>query len=509
LVAIADAAESVTVAKTARTSFEAQIAQLRAAEKKLRAREAKARTAFLHAIADLAPLGPPALTDDVRADWVGLVAWAGTEANEQASRAAALAAEAERIEVDVERRRASARARCAEFGVVPVAGQEPSEATFGAAKSAEAEIKRLDDALMRVERLHETLRVFAAQHPTGDSSRLAIDEQLAAAARALNAVDETRSQSLDTDRRVQVLRDERATLAESEVAARHALSRLYFDLAALGAPLPGGREVRHDWMALVEWAQAEAPIQAEHAAVLVARVEEADREVAGRQSELLAQCEQADVRPQRKQLASEALFAASGRAADDLARIDEQLTKAAALRASVAALTEETAVADELARLLRADHFEKWLLDDVMTQLVQGATITLMELSGDQFSLAYDDGDFMVIDHKNADQQRQAKTLSGGETFLASLSLALSLADQLASFATGKTVTLDALFLDEGFGTLDADTLDVVASAIEDLGSRGRMVGLISHVPELADRVPVRFEVRKIANASHITKVLQ
>ena len=85
----------------------------------------------------------------------------------------------------------------------------------------------------------------------------------------------------------------------------------------------------------------------------------------------------------------------------------------------------------------------------------------------------------------------------------------MSLADQLASFATGKTVTLDALFLDEGFGTLDADTLDVVASAIEDLGSRGRMVGLISHVPELADRVPVRFEVRKIANASHIEKVLQ
>ena len=142
-------------------------------------------------------------------------------------------------------------------------------------------------------------------------------------------------------------------------------------------------------------------------------------------------------------------------------------------------------------------------------QLVEGATARLKELSGEQFSLTYDDGDFMVIDHKNADQVRQAKTLSGGETFLASLSLALSLADQLASFATGKTVTLDALFLDEGFGSLDADTLDVVASAIEDLGSRGRMVGLISHVPELADRVPVRFEVRKTANASHIEKVLQ
>jgi exonuclease SbcC len=203
------------------------------------------------------------------------------------------------------------------------------------------------------------------------------------------------------------------------------------------------------------------------------------------------------------------MFAAAQRAGDDVQRIDDPLAKVAELHASVTALTSDAAVAEDLARWLRADHFEKWLLDDVMTQLVEGATITLMELSGDQFSLAYDDGDFMVIDHRNADQQRQAKTLSGGETFLASLSLALSLADQLATFATGKTVTLDALFLDEGFGTLDADTLDVVASAIEDLGSRGRMVGLISHVPELADRVPVRFEVRKIANASHITKVLQ
>ena len=108
----------------------------------------------------------------------------------------------------------------------------------------------------------------------------------------------------------------------------------------------------------------------------------------------------------------------------------------------------------------------------------------------------------MVIDHRNADQARQAKTLSG-ETFLVSLSLALSLADQLASFATGKTVTLDALFLDEGFGTLDADTLDVVASAIEDLGSRGRMVGLISHVPELADRVPAA--IPKYANRDACT----
>jgi exonuclease SbcC len=144
-----------------------------------------------------------------------------------------------------------------------------------------------------------------------------------------------------------------------------------------------------------------------------------------------------------------------------------------------------------------------------MAQLVAGATERLRDLSSGQYSLTYEGGEFVVVDHRNADQTRPARTLSGGETFLASLSLALALADRLASFAGQRTVRLDALFLDEGFGTLDADTLDVVASAIEDLGARGRMVGLISHVPELAERVPVRYEVRKVGNAATITQVWQ
>jgi exonuclease SbcC len=129
----------------------------------------------------------------------------------------------------------------------------------------------------------------------------------------------------------------------------------------------------------------------------------------------------------------------------------------------------------------------------------------LRELSGGQYSLTLDPktSNFMVIDHRNADEQRSARTLSGGETFLASLALALALAEMTARGAA----PLDAIFLDEGFGTLDADTLDTVAAAIEELGARGRMVGLVSHVQELADRVPVRFEVRKGPQTSTVEKV--
>src|SRR5690606_39940208 len=118
-------------------------------------------------------------------------------------------------------------------------------------------------------------------------------------------------------------------------------------------------------------------------------------------------------------------------------------------------------------------------------------------LSGGAYALAVDprSGGFGVVHHTAASQVRSARTLSGGETFLASLALALALADQVASLAAAGAARLDSLFLDEGFGTLDPDTLDVVAAALDDLGARGRVVGIVTHVRELAERLPVRFEI--------------
>jgi exonuclease SbcC len=66
---------------------------------------------------------------------------------------------------------------------------------------------------------------------------------------------------------------------------------------------------------------------------------------------------------------------------------------------------------------------------------------------------------------------------------------------------------LESIFLDEGFGSLDPDTLDVVASAIEELGATGRVVGVVSHVTELAERLPVRYELTRAGNASTIERV--
>ena len=166
-------------------------------------------------------------------------------------------------------------------------------------------------------------------------------------------------------------------------------------------------------------------------------------------------------------------------------------------------------MAEELGRHLRADRFEKWILDEALQRLVAGATEILRELSGGAYSLCLDEAgaNFAVVDHANADAVRGAKTLSGGETFLASLALALSLADQVVDLAAGGSAHLESIFCDEGFGSLDLDTLDVVATALEELGASGRMVGVVSHVRELAERLPVRFEVRKGPATSTVTRV--
>ncbi|WP_436973731.1 AAA family ATPase [Nocardia asteroides] len=88
---------------------------------------------------------------------------------------------------------------------------------------------------------------------------------------------------------------------------------------------------------------------------------------------------------------------------------------------------------------------------------------------------------------------RSAKTLSGGETFMASLALALGLADVVAAEAGG--LVLDTLFIDEGFGSLDADTLDAVMGVLDELRAGGRVVGVVSHVDEMRQRIPSRLHV--------------
>ena len=110
--------------------------------------------------------------------------------------------------------------------------------------------------------------------------------------------------------------------------------------------------------------------------------------------------------------------------------------------------------------------------------------------------------DMAVIDRWNANAERPVETLSGGESFLTSLALALALSEM----NRGRTQP-NSLFLDEGFGTLDTQTLDIAISALEGLRLRGRNICVISHVEELTRRIPVRIAVEKMGNGSSRVRV--
>jgi exonuclease SbcC len=113
--------------------------------------------------------------------------------------------------------------------------------------------------------------------------------------------------------------------------------------------------------------------------------------------------------------------------------------------------------------------------------------------------------ELMVEDAYNG-KQRPVATLSGGESFMAALSLALGLSDVVQAYAGG--IKLDTLFVDEGFGSLDPESLDLAVNTLIDLQSSGRMIGIISHVPELKERINVRLDVHSSRTGSTTSVVV-
>jgi exonuclease SbcC len=188
--------------------------------------------------------------------------------------------------------------------------------------------------------------------------------------------------------------------------------------------------------------------------------------------------------------------------------LKSRLAAANEMRAEVAAHREEHQVYKALGLELKDDRIVEFLQEEALQVLALAASARLQDLSSGRYKLLFDDGEFLVVDAWNGDEQRSVTTLSGGETFLASLALALALSEQIQLLAVNERNKLESLFLDEGFGTLDAETLEVVVSAIEQLGDEDRLVGVITHVPELADRLPVRLEVTKSPRGSVITRAV-
>ena len=148
--------------------------------------------------------------------------------------------------------------------------------------------------------------------------------------------------------------------------------------------------------------------------------------------------------------------------------------------------------------------FERYVLGAILDEVVYAANLRLQKMSRSRYSLERSDYtgggrgkqglDLAVMDAFTG-QSRPANTLSGGETFLASMALALGLADVIQSYAGG--IHMDTMFIDEGFGALDPDTLELAMETLVQLQSSGRLIGMISHVPELKTRIPAHLEVTR------------
>jgi exonuclease SbcC len=185
--------------------------------------------------------------------------------------------------------------------------------------------------------------------------------------------------------------------------------------------------------------------------------------------------------------------------------IKEKISKRAVLEAGIKEDKVRWARYRTLGQDLQQHHFIAFVLAESMERLATLATVELLRISGGRYSLVADDEGFDALDHHNANERRSVATLSGGETFLASLALALALAGSVRDIAgTAAAARLDAIFIDEGFGALDGETLDVVLDALERLREGERMVGVISHVDELAERIPDGLTVTRSGNSSQI-----
>jgi exonuclease SbcC len=214
------------------------------------------------------------------------------------------------------------------------------------------------------------------------------------------------------------------------------------------------------------------------------------------------ECEQArqahEACAQRRK-AAETQAAVCGQQVQDL---QARLARAKQLREDLAEQERLHRIFDWLARDLRNDRFQAYLLEETLVALVTSASCQLTRLTGERYGLAFEDERIFVIDYDNAGERRGIETLSGGELFLASLSLALALSEQVQKAAGA--VHLDCLFIDEGFGTLDPETLRTVSDAIRGLQVGGRMVGIITHVPELKEEFDQLVIVEKEGGSSRV-----
>ena len=418
----------------------------------------------------------------------------------EAAREALERAEAERAALDQAAKDLAADRRRLTAAEKTLAGADETAAALAAEDGRLAEA-----AAHRAARLTE-LR-DAVEAARGDAETLdARGDQVTAARRVLAAL----AAAQDEDARARAVADETGQALTAALAEQH-----FDDVDAARAARLEETEAAARTAAVQEW-------DAERA-----RLAELEASEPVRRGRALAEAGVEPPTEEQTRAAAEALAAAEAASSSRATAVGRLDSLVATVRRQSAALTE---VLERSAGLIAEHTRVRGLLDLVrgggenllkmpltsyvlagrLEEVAAAATERLLAMTDQRYSIEYSDavggrgnkGLELVIRDHYVDETRHPATLSGGETFMASLALALGLADTVQAEAGG--IELDTLFVDEGFGSLDADTLDDVLDVVDTLRTGGRTVGLVSHVERMRQEIGVRLEVRKDRRGSSL-----
>ena len=418
----------------------------------------------------------------------------------EAAREALERAEAERAALDQAAKDLAADRRRLTAAEKTLAGADETAAALAAEDGRLAEA-----AAHRAARLTE-LR-DAVEAARGDAETLdARRDQVTAARRVLAAL----AAAQDEDARARAVADETGQALTAALAEQR-----FDDVDAARAARLEETEAAARTAAVQEW-------HAERA-----RLAELEASEPVRRGRALAEAGVEPPTEEQTRAAAEALAAAEAASSSRATAVGRLDSLVATVRRQSAALTE---VLERSAGLIAEHTRVRGLLDLVrgggenllkmpltsyvlagrLEEVAAAATERLLAMTDQRYSIEYSDavggrgnkGLELVIRDHYVDETRHPATLSGGETFMASLALALGLADTVQAEAGG--IELDTLFVDEGFGSLDADTLDDVLDVVDTLRTGGRTVGLVSHVERMRQEIGVRLEVRKDRRGSSL-----
>ncbi|MFE0732993.1 AAA family ATPase [Streptomyces antibioticus] len=457
----------------------------------------RARNTLHSTLGTLTAFDPPTLdTDDLTSAWTDLEAWARTQTTTTERDLAAADAET----ADAEKAHSDATSALETADRAQADAQAAHTAAVENAATASLAKTNLTDRL-------STLETLLAQAPP-EAELPALFEECA---RLEAAVETATTQANHTRTTTKAAAAEQDKWREHTAKARSVLAASRDTVAALSPPSLDTDDLAAAWSTLTGWASR----QISDRQTAIARADTDTQTAHNEADQLLGSLETLlrgnDLDPQdlgdspgRAAQAPRVVAVAAERARGQVKTIQRSRADADAIQDKIDDARTRQQVAAELARLMRSNKFPQWLATSALDTLVAGASQSLRQLSGDRFDLSHQKGEFYVIDHFDADSTRSVRTLSGGETFQASLALALALSDQLAGL--GGATKLDSIFLDEGFGTLDADSLQTVADTLQNLAQGERMVGVITHVTALAEQIPVQFHVQRDTRTSTVTR---